>query len=180
MTTIEFCITLFLVLFTIVCGVYQLHSHRSLIKKYDFLRIVPVWTFFAPTPLSHDFHLMYRDILTDKKQKWIQIKMIKSKSLFTFIWHPERRLKKKLIAISNLIGLEIKKYKDIHGEIPSAKDLESTFPYKMCLDIIMNEPILKSGKNFRQFMIAKTKGTHIPSKPEIFFVSVFHQIQNND
>ena len=96
--------------------------------------------------------------------------------MMSAIWHPERRLKKKIIAISNLFNKEIQKYKKENNEIPSAKDLAYTPAYRICLEITLQQSALDKTYTHRQFMIAKTNGSFIPSKPEIFFISLYHRI----
>jgi hypothetical protein len=170
----------FFIIFTIACIFHQIFKFRNTVKKYDYLKILPVWTFFSPNPIQHDYHLLFRDRVEDSVLQWKQVNFIKKKNIVSPIWHPERRLKKKLIAISNLFNKEIRNYKREKGEIPKAKDLVNIAAYQICLEIAMKQPTSSNEYTHRQFMIAKTNGTHIPSKPEIFIISLYHRIPKND
>lgn len=63
------------------------------------LNIIPTWSFFAPIPGMHDYHLMFRTIekhgqVTD----WQEALPLKDKKEgYTFFWNPEKKYPKSLM-----------------------------------------------------------------------------------
>jgi hypothetical protein len=62
------------------------------------LGLVPKWTFFAPTPGTRNFYLLYRDRSSEGlTSPWRVLHgMDRNRSYLTCIWNPERRLRKAL------------------------------------------------------------------------------------
>ena len=174
MFVIEIVLVIFFSLFFLISVLYQFFSLRKKIRKYDYLNIIPTWTFFAPNPVKHDYHLLYRNKENNNVSKWKEVPLIKKKNNFSFIWNPERRIKKSLLAIANSLGLEIRNYKKLHDKLPNASYLVSSVAYQTCLNIVLEAPISK--KVERQFMIVQSKGMITDEKPEIILISLFHKI----
>ena len=62
------------------------------------LSITPTWSFFAPIPGMHDYHLMFR---TTSKQgevtDWREVQSLKNKRKpHTFLWNPDKKFLKSL------------------------------------------------------------------------------------
>ncbi|HSX38726.1 MAG TPA: hypothetical protein VLE95_07870 [Chlamydiales bacterium] len=63
------------------------------------MSFIPTWSFFAPTPGMHDYHLLYRGINDNGEvQDWREAYPIKEKrGRFSFIWHPDKKFLKSLM-----------------------------------------------------------------------------------
>ena len=63
------------------------------------MSLIPSWSFFAPIPGMHDYHLLYREIDDQEQvQDWKEAFSIEEKrNLLAFIWHPEKKRLKALI-----------------------------------------------------------------------------------
>ena len=68
-----------------------------------YMRFVPTWSFFAPIPNMHDYHLIYRyfpkngDVL-----EWNYFDQLEEKrSLFSIVWNPNKRFLKASLDISH-------------------------------------------------------------------------------
>jgi hypothetical protein len=63
------------------------------LNRLDILYLVGNWRFFGPEPLTHDYHLFYRDILdTGEMTGWIRVTPLSAKRPWAVIWNPEQRL----------------------------------------------------------------------------------------
>jgi hypothetical protein len=63
--------------------------------RLDILYLVGNWRFFGPEPLTHDYHLFFRDILdTGEITRWIRITPVSSKTPWSAVWNPEQRLRR--------------------------------------------------------------------------------------
>lgn len=78
-------------------------------RKWDFFSLVPVWTFFAPNPAMHDFHLLFRDKLTSGKYTpWTELRLAPTRTLLHTFWNPKKREKKALYDAASLLRTDIK------------------------------------------------------------------------
>lgn len=139
--------------------------------KFDFLHILPVWTFFAPNPGVRDNHVVYRDYCpaTQSYSDWSEVLFERKRHFFSFLWSPEKR-RKKLLAdvVSALIQL-----RDIQKDDPRLVVVSG--PYLILLNLVLRFDGTKSDQ--RQFAIVETQGfitdTNIPN---VVMISERHEI----
>ena len=63
----------------------------------NMLGVFPYWGFFAPTPSTHDLHVMVRFVLSDDSAlEWHDIDFIEERRISHAVWFPEARQKKAL------------------------------------------------------------------------------------
>ena len=73
MSVIGIGVITFVLIWLLLTGVYQYRPMTGVIAPYDFLRILPTWTFFAPRPVNYDYHLLVRDEFTFwRDREWLQ------------------------------------------------------------------------------------------------------------
>jgi hypothetical protein len=65
------------------------------IQLKDTLSLLPNWRFFAPTPATHDYHLLYRTLGNDgETSRWKAIDIITGRKPSQIFWFPSRRPEK--------------------------------------------------------------------------------------
>ncbi|MEU9032972.1 hypothetical protein AB0D46_36820 [Streptomyces sp. NPDC048383] len=70
------------------------HPLRSFdrLRRFDpTLQMLPDWRLFAPQPVMHDFHLLYRAGEPGHEGEWQVASTIAKRSASQFVWYPERR-----------------------------------------------------------------------------------------
>jgi hypothetical protein len=83
------------VIWLLLTGVYQYRPMARAIAPYDFFRILPTWTFFAPRPVNYDYHLLVRDeFASGGLGDWQEIDAVQARSWITSFWHPGKRHRK--------------------------------------------------------------------------------------
>jgi hypothetical protein len=140
------------------------------IKRYDVLAVIPIWTFFAPSPGCTDQHLLYRDCDAEGNLSvWRDIEL-KPYIPLRFVWHPYRRISK---AVTDQIPIMTRPNREGEQGYNKARMLE--VPYIMILYFVSTMP-----KDFlthrRQFLIAQTNGVGSEGKPEILYISSLHDL----
>lgn len=69
--------------------------------------ILPIWTFFAPSPGTFDFHVLYRLEEFGTIGNWRELHAHESRSLTSALWNPKKREAKALfdvcVALSNAV-----------------------------------------------------------------------------
>lgn len=97
---------------------------RAYMKQVPWLlNITPTWSFFAPIPGMHDYHLMFRTISKDGLvTDWQEVQSVKDKRrACTFLWNPEKKFLKSLMDLVQelLIFSQAANYESqIHLSIP--------------------------------------------------------------
>jgi hypothetical protein len=134
--------------------------------------LIPSWSFFAPTPGTQNFHLLFRDMIAGSKEMgpWREIEdvqMSKRRPLHTAIWNPQKRRKK---AIFDLVSLLI-----ITAQRPNMTPEEVQFstPYLYFLSYVCNQPRSNLAE-MRQFALLVSE----PDKePQVVFLSAMHRME---
>ena len=71
------------------------------LRRKDLFGLVPDWRFFAPTPARHDYHLLFRDRLSDGAvTEWQEISIGRHRRWYGFLWNPHRRDRKALFDLT--------------------------------------------------------------------------------
>lgn len=166
----EYLVSGLLALWLAVTMICQPESRLSAwIRKRDHLNLVPAWTFFAPNPGVQDFHLLFRDELTDgRTTPWQEIQLVSLPVVFGMLWNPGRRQNKALIDIVKYLAQEaIVRRMDPHG-------LRISLPYIALLNFVSNLPRAYQPTK-TQFMLMRS--SRLPAlEPECELVSAMHDI----
>lgn len=142
------------------------------IKSYDFLSLLPLWTFFAPNPGVNDYHLLYREENQfGTRSDWKEMDINENRKLSTCLWNPNKRSKKVLCDV-------------IQNIIPMIKEYEKTphlimvsLPYILILNAIMKEPKIDNNAHKKQFLLSASNGYEKQGNPKLVLISEFHPVQ---
>jgi hypothetical protein len=141
---------------------------------YDPLQLVPTWTFFAPLPVSVDYHVLYRDYrIEGQASEWKELNLLRGGTrAFIALWNPQRRIDKAIIDLSQalLISSDLAKRKN-----QPLGQLALSIPYLAILNLVVQAPReLKSVS--RQFMIVETYPSRPDSPIQVVFRSAVHSL----
>ena len=116
--------------YLIITIAYHFDRTNWVVRHFDFFGLVPKWNFFAPTPGVHNLYLLYRLQYDDGTiGNWKALyDLDKFRSPWTFIWNPNRRLKKALFDLVGTLALE-----DASTEENKAR-IKMSIPYLLILN----------------------------------------------
>lgn len=121
-------------------------------RYYDVFALVPIWTFFAPSPGQSDYHLIYRDQLPDGTlTDWTEVAITERRNKASFLWNPEKRTKK---VLSDVVAMAMGYVRDGEG---LGREFILTFPYLVLLNAVCGLPASGEGAR-RQFLVVETFG----------------------
>ena len=172
----EFVVTAFLACWFLLTIINQFKDT----KLAEFIRyhidpfgLIPLWTFFAPHPGKRDYHLLYRDKLTEEDySEWQEMDITEERTFWSWFWNPEKRDKKILADVVQNLVSSIPYYKK---NIGSLNGLMFSMPYIIVLHAV-SQCKQQSQNAYRQFMLAETSGYQKETNPSLILLSVFHQI----
>lgn len=172
----EFVVIAFLAiwfLLTILCQFRELKFAEWIKYKVDVFGLIPLWTFFAPHPGKRDYHLLYRDKITEQDySEWQEMDITEERTFWSWFWNPEKRDKKILSDVVQSLVSSIPDYKDEKG---SLNLLMFSMPYIIVLHAVSHCK-RQTANVYRQFMLAESSGYHKETEPALILLSVFHQI----
>jgi hypothetical protein len=146
------------------------------LKKFDRLRLVPRWTFFAPRPGRHDQHLLYRDIVSGVAGDWAEIGTGEFRPVRRCLFNPTRFRQKALFDLVNRLRAARSEFAR-HGLHPRALQLSAG--YMALLAWVAAQPV-PVRPCLRQFALATTSG-HGPQRAlQILYVSEPHILEQVD
>jgi hypothetical protein len=169
----------FLALWFFLSVLYQFRRRPwRWLRRWDPLRLVPRWTFFAPDPGGTDLHLAYRAVgeteAADSGGEWIEIPLIPPRGLTAALWHPARRGRKVLLdAVRGLFALAAEVDEDSRGVDP--RSLQITVPYLVLLQVVAAVP-KGEGVTYRQFQITESHGFFTDRASAVIFRSEVHAV----
>ena len=137
-------------------------------KKYDYVALIPVWTFFAPNPGTRDYNVLYRHKLeTDSYTHWRQL-VENDPPITRAIWNPDKRTKKAIsdfcVFFRQSLSSSLKKQqKDVKRLLVSVPYLGLASAVSSLTAAPMSEGV--------QFMIVWSYGYYPERAPDILFVS---------
>jgi len=161
---------LILVLFGIWGGltaVAQIPSTKSAwIRKVDVFGAIPEWKFFAPTPGTSDYHLLYRDQYSDGSiGQWREVTFGEERRWWNVVWNPNRRQLKALFDIVLSLQYEWKQQPDA--------GIQASMAYLYVLNYVSNLP--RTDKVLAtQFLLMESYGCLSTRKISQLCVSALH------
>ncbi len=141
------------------------------LRRRDPLGLIPQWTFFAPNPGTHDYHLLWRDrlvggLVTD----WSEIELPRGRrGPIAVLWNPEKRANKALLdLVSSLLQLSAA------GDVGNRRlGLQISTPYLALLNHVMSQPAA-AATEARQFLVVESPGA--ADEADGLFLSDVHDI----
>lgn len=146
------------------------------VKKFDSLRLVPRWTFFAPRPGRHDQHLVYRDIVDGVAGEWHEIESSEFRPALRWLFNPTRFRQKALLDLVNRLKAARREFS---GFGLDGRSLQLSAGYMALLAWAIAQPAQRE-PCLRQFAIASTAGHGATRTMKILFVSEAHPLEPGD
>lgn len=145
------------------------HPALRQLSYRDCFGLLPLWTFFAPSPGQTDYHLLYRDQHADGSITELrEISLGEPRTGVSWVWNPDKRSRKVLADVVQML-LEISPFQ----KRPTGLMLST--PYMLVLHAVMTEPRGPEVAK-RQFIIAQTRGFFRDGSPEILLRSPLHRV----
>jgi hypothetical protein len=140
------------------------------ISRFDTFNLLPAWSFFAPNPGRHDFHILYRDGIRDENSAWTEIAFASSLDIrWRWLWNPSRYADK---AVNDLINGFFQILSREGGEELRAVMVSSI--YISLLQLVMAQPLISEEADRRQFAILRAQDFERERRLEVVFVSETH------
>lgn len=136
------------------------------LAQLEALALVPKWKFFAPTPGTSNFYILYRDRCADGSvTPWLVLHgMDHDRGWFTFIWNPNRRLRKALHDLVTSLPYELN---ETHPHV-----FKLTTAYLLIVSHLAALPrVLDSQET--QFLIVKK---YLDEPSQVLFCSELHRL----
>ena len=138
------------------------------LRRLDALGVLPEWSFFAPHPGTHDYHLLYRDELGDgSRTDWREVDLAGRRAWWNAAWNPGRRQRKALFDITGALALEIREGdpESIHLSVAYLSLLQhvSALPHSL-------------GAARTQFLLMVTDGVLARTEPRVLYLSNVHEL----
>jgi hypothetical protein len=138
-----------------------------IIRRADWLCLVPEWKFFAPNPGRHDFHLLYRDQFRDGTlTEWTEVSPTGKRRWWHFLWNPAKRGNKALFDTVSQLFDHVR---------AGDKTLEVSIPYLTLLNYVSSLPRTTSPV-FTQFLLMCSQGNLPDKDPELCYFSARHSL----
>lgn len=136
------------------------------------LGLIPLWTFFAPSPGVHDLHLLYRDKLRGGGvRETCCVPTIGRRCLRHALWNPEKFRNK---ILSDLAESLVTQYAQIVEERRDVRIIMLSTAYLVMANLAMKMP-QPPDVTARQFILARDKTFEPHPAREIVFLSEFHR-----
>lgn len=129
-SVLDFIIILVLGSYLLITIAYHFDQKKWISSHLDYFGFIPKWNFFAPNPGVHNLYLLFRLQYNDGTiSSWKSIlDMDQYRDPWTFIWNPNKRVKKALFDLLVTLTSE-----DISTEENRAK-VKMSIPYLLFLN----------------------------------------------
>jgi hypothetical protein len=146
--------------------VVHLPPLTPLVRRWDFLSLVPEWKFFARPP-QQDYHLLYRDVALDGSVTgWKEVSVAEPRAWWNFLWNPGRRARKAFFDVITEAA------RHCHAQLGG---VEASVPYLTLLNYISNLPRAIPAQ-FTQFAILTSPTTGLAREPRVLLTSNAHRL----
>ena len=144
----------------------QIPRYKAPIRRLDPLYLIPEYSFFAPTPATGDFSVLYRDRDGDGEMgDWHELPLGGTRSILNALWNPDRRTRKATFDVCT----DLAKY--ILADAPL--EVQVSVPYLVLLNHVSTLPRLEQG-DATQFLIMMSHGVEAEEEPEVMYLSAIH------
>jgi len=148
--SVLFCITFLINVFPVRFGKF---------RKFDVFNLIHSWSYFAPNPLQHDYHILKRE---PKKDIKFRILIVSYKSYSPFLFNPQTRI-------------NLATYRLASGLVHKAENCKNPGDLLITLNYIALLNYCGRGYSGNiQFAIMKSKGFWDP-QPQLIFASEVHE-----
>jgi hypothetical protein len=156
-----------IVIWLILTLAYQYKPLGDRIARYDFFRLLPRWTFFAPHPAMRDCHLLVRNRLGDGTiTRWQPVSIARSRCTIDSVWHPAKRARK-------IISDAHQSLRTLSRSPNYERSIRFSLPYILVLQYCASKHPHPGDSADFQFAIVETSGRS-DRKIWITFISGFH------
>jgi hypothetical protein len=142
----------------------------SRVSRFDAFSLLPRWSFFAPNPGRHDFHVVYRDFVDDEHGPWVELVVSTVDTRYRWLWNPSRYPYKAISDLTNGLHYELQ---SSNAEMQMVM-LSSS--YIGLLNVVIAQPPIGVKASHRQFAIFRTHGFRSDRQIEVAFVSEVHRV----
>jgi hypothetical protein len=142
----------------------------SLINRLTGSWFVPSWTFFAPTPGTKSYHILYRDLGIDGFSEWRHLPVAEARRKRRFLWNPEKTSSKALVDIANEFSAIVSSLDEAERRA-TPRRLQVTLPYLILLSYVSALPRLQPVVA-TQFALGQTG----PSDSTLLLLSAVHRL----
>ena len=152
-------------------ALYQFDRFAGGFVAWDWLRLLPRWTFFGPRPGVHDYHLVFRSGSgSSELGQWNPVRFYRSRPPYGFAWNPAKRRKKIVNDLYQmLVTLQNKK-------LVTPETVPFTVPYLMLLNASRKEVVsIEATTRYMQFAVLKSTG-HSDREVDLGYLSHVHEI----
>jgi len=148
------------------------------LQELNHFSLLPGWTFFAPSPGTSDYRLVYRDVdQSGVRSEWKEIKWCQPRCALDAIWHPHRYRQKVMVDLISAFAKMLKHMKEQGVDIENNPQLWMiSTPYLTFLHIAMLMP-LESHTRSRQFAILEQKRWAPQEQPALVLCSSAHDVE---
>lgn len=134
-------------------------------------QLLPGWNFFAPTPGTADYFLLYRDYHGDTSEPtpWREVQTLSpSRTKLAWLWNPEKLRTKSFFDMVQAIGMECR-----GRNCARDKMLQLSVPYLHLLNYVTGLPRWPTPQATQFFiMVQESRG----QEPAMMMVSAVHRI----
>lgn len=137
-------------------------------RRCDVLGIVPRYNYFAPSPMTHDYHLLVRTTsVSGECGRWREVTPTLRQRWWHIAWHPDRRPYKQMVHLARALTAD-------QSVTPLATSYLLVLGYVTAQ--LQTADSALSGRDHVQFLIARTAGERAGHSPETVFLSQSHRI----
>jgi hypothetical protein len=125
------------------------------VQRRNAYGFIPGWTFFAPTPGTLDYRLVYRDVLDDGTMSvWEEVDWCRPRMWMDAVWHPRRYETKLVVDSINGLALVFAAMKKEGVDVQKDQQgLLLSTPYVILLNVVMRIPRQNSRSKARQMAL---------------------------
>lgn len=138
------------------------------ISRYDYLLLIPQWSFFAPIPNRADYYLFVRCSRGGDQclSMWKEVRLANERSWAAFAWNPDRRIRKGFFDLTSELCHMV--------DMPRNEILVS-LPYLHLLTVAT--AAVEEGPGIEvQFAVARVVPAESEADVAVLFCSEFHSV----
>jgi hypothetical protein len=157
----------------------QFHHERvDALRRRDRLHLLPIWTFFAPSPGRSDYHIISRDRLSSGEiTPWRDVLPIPRQRITSAIWNPrKRRVKVVTDAVGAVVDLFVKREKEGKSKEALQEALVIYAPYLLLVNIVLHGTEHAPDAAAFQFAVVERFAFGDDVAPVPILLSPFHRL----